>query len=601
MSQHSLNLEVILRTQLRERSLARRRSRQAKAWTCLLSWGLAGLAGCATFDSKYERQAFSAADAASPGMATVSDKTAVKKLVVPRGTLATAAPVATVRQASYQPTSTDDSTARVSISTKNGIATKPVIEQVAFSQNDAVPKEDSGQGTAVIEKDGIKVPAAEAGEPKEQLPAAPASPTLPQGAPVDSSVEIQSPEGATGINLDQTINFCMIADPVIRAGLESINQSNADLTTASLIPNPQFFTDLQLMPLTHKFTPSRQGGPPQFDAILSYPIDWFLFGKRAAQMNATDLGVRVSQSEYHDLVRVRVLEAAVNYYGVLEAKALRDVARQDVENFQKIEALTSMAVDNGGRAKVDLNRIRLDRLRSEQSLRDAENNLVAAFARLRVLLGADENDPAFDVIGTLESSNLIEPMAIDEAVVVADQNRPDLEAARWKIAQADAVVESEYRKAFPTVIPSWGYTRQYQNKAIGYPDADSWLTNLTVSLPFFDRNQGNRAKAASVAAQVGYQLQARRVALRGEVVKATQDLVTSAANARAVAQEQLEIARQVRDSINAAYEAGGRPLLDALDAQRNYRETYRLFITSRADYLRASIRYSAALGQQMTP
>ncbi len=48
-------------------------------------------------------------------------------------------------------------------------------------------------------------------------------------------------------------------------------------------------------------------------------------------------------------------------------------------------------------------------------------------------------------------------------------------------------------------------------------------------------------------------------------------------------------------------EAGGRPLLEVLDAQRNYRETYRLFITSRADYGRAVVRLDAALGKRYYP
>lgn len=605
VSLDSPNFDDILRKSLLERGLTRQRARKSRYWTCWLSWSLVGLAGCATFDSKYERVEITSPDSASAGIAAASGGKGSGKLVVPRGMKSDRSGRAgSITQTSYKPAApgkfadVDDTTARVSISTKHGREPTSAIQQVAFSQTDAAEtvKEPAGQ-----EKSGIEVPEVGSGEPAKPEAAASELPVPPAGPIVDTAIEIQSPDGATGINLDQTINFCMISDPVIRAGLESINQSNAEALTASLIPNPQFFTDLQLMPLTHKFTPTRQGGPPQFDAILSYPIDWFLFGKRAAMMDATDLGVRVTQSEYQDLIRVRVLEAAVSYYGVLEAKALRDVARQDVENFRRIEALTSSAVDNGGRAKVDLNRIRLDRLRSEHSLRDAENALIAAFARLRVLLGADVNDPAFDVVGSLDAVNVIEPLPIDEAVQIADQNRPDLEAARWKIAQADAVIESERRKAYPTVIPSWGYTRQYQNKAIGYPNADSWLVNMTVSLPFFDRNQGNQAKASSVAAQAGYQLQARRVALRGEVVKATQELTTSAANTQAVAKDQLEIAQQVRDSINSAYEAGGRPLLDALDAQRNYRETYRLFIISRANYARAAIQYSATLGQQMTP
>lgn len=582
----------MVRSAARERSVACKRAGRTRKWASWLSWAIVGLAGCATFDSKYENAQTYSPHAPASSLKTASRSAATekkdgKKDVVARGTAGSdgkrASPVA---RTANKPASSGDSPARVSIYTKSGTESKPDIEQVAFSQKD-------DDGTA---KTGIDVPPVGADQPKEQPPAAPALPSLP----ADVAIELQSPEGAVGINLDQTINYCLIADPVIRAGFEAINQSNADALTASLAPNPQFFTDIQLLPLTHTFSPERQGGPPQFDAILSYPIDWFLFGKRAAQMQATELGVRVSEAEYQDLIRRRVLEAAVGYYDVLEAKGLRDVARQDVENFKKIEALTSSAVDNGGRAQVDLNRVRLDRLRSEHSLRDAENALVAAMSKLRVLLGRDDSDPAFDVVGSLESANLMEPLPIEEALQIADQNRPDMEAARWKIAQADAVIESERRKAYPTLVPGFGYTRQYQNKAIGYPDADSWLANLTMSVPIYDRNQGNQAKAASVSAQAGYNLQARRVALRGEVVKASQDLMTSAANTSAVAQEQLEISRQVRDSINEAYNAGGRPLLDALDAQRNYRETYRLFITSRASYLRAAIQYSATLGQQMT-
>jgi cobalt-zinc-cadmium efflux system outer membrane protein len=68
-----------------------------------------------------------------------------------------------------------------------------------------------------------------------------------------------------------------------------------------------------------------------------------------------------------------------------------------------------------------------------------------------------------------------------------------------------------------------------------------------------------------------------------------------------VAQEELQLAEQVYESIHRAYEAGGRPLLDALDARRNYRETYRIYVSSRAEYWRALFRYQAALGQQLAP
>jgi cobalt-zinc-cadmium efflux system outer membrane protein len=133
------------------------------------------------------------------------------------------------------------------------------------------------------------------------------------------------------------------------------------------------------------------------------------------------------------------------------------------------------------------------------------------------------------------------------------------------------------------------------------PDASSFGFGLEASLPLFDRNQGNRLKAQSVTAQSQYQLQAALAGLRAEVEQAAQEVRTAAANARTVAEEQLKLAAEVRDSIARAYEAGGRPLLDVLDAQRNYRETYRLYITSRAALARAIAQFNAAVNRRLLP
>jgi cobalt-zinc-cadmium efflux system outer membrane protein len=128
-----------------------------------------------------------------------------------------------------------------------------------------------------------------------------------------------------------------------------------------------------------------------------------------------------------------------------------------------------------------------------------------------------------------------------------------------------------------------------------------WGVGVEVSVPLFDRNQGNRAKAISAAAQSEHDLQAALFDLRAEIEQALQSLSTAQQNAASVAQEELQLAAQVRDAIGNAYAAGGRPLLDVLDAQRNYRETYKTYITSRADYWRALYRYQSALGKQVAP
>jgi cobalt-zinc-cadmium efflux system outer membrane protein len=417
----------------------------------------------------------------------------------------------------------------------------------------------------------------------------------------DSIHQAEPGKSATpGLSLDQTINAALLADPKIRAGLEVINQANADLLTSSLLPNPSLFSDIQLLPLTRAFTPTDQGGPPQMDYQVGLPIDWFLFGKRAAAMASARAGVRISEADYADLIRQRVTEAALAYYDVIEAKALLVLAGQDLESLRRVEEATKKAVDAGGRPVVELNRVRLDVLKSEQTRREAESALIAAKAKLRARLGRKDTDPDFDVSGDLDAALTAQPLPFEQALEAADQNRPDIRSLRLQIEKALRDIKTEETKAYPLVTPAFGYTRQFQ-KVIGFPDANSWMVSLNMSLPIFDRNQGNIAKARSVQAQNLFNLETGLVELHAEIVQVVRDFQTSYQTATSVSTEQLKLATQVRDSIEKAYVAGGRNLLEVLDAQRNYRETYRLYINSRANYWRFAYKYRSATGNWVIP
>ena len=170
-------------------------------------------------------------------------------------------------------------------------------------------------------------------------------------------------------------------------------------------------------------------------------------------------------------------------------------------------------------------------------------------------------------------------------------------AGKWPRPQADVLVER--RNALPEVKPHVGMGYQFQ-EAIGTTDINTWGIGIETTVPLFNRNQGNRAKAASVVSQNNYELQTGLLELRAEVTQAVQSLVTAKQNAASVAQDELRLAAQVRDSIGNAYEVGGRPLIDVLDAQRDYRETYRIYISSRADYWRSLYKYNSVIGKQVT-
>jgi cobalt-zinc-cadmium efflux system outer membrane protein len=403
------------------------------------------------------------------------------------------------------------------------------------------------------------------------------------------------------MTFDQAVTTTLVADPKIRAGFEAIVQARGDLWTSSLPPNPTMLLDLLMIP-TRSVTPDRTSGPMQTDAFVSYPIDWFLFGKRAAAMASARLGVSQSEADYADLIRQRVVACATAFYDLVEAKELLKLAHQDVANLKKIEALTEKAVNAGNRTKVDLQRVRLDMLKSEQALREAESTVAVARATLRSLLGRADADPGFDIQSDIDAPLTAERIPLESAYVLAKENRPDIKSLEIQVAKADAAIVVEDRKRFPEVAPSLGYTRQFQGPALGQIDANTWNMSLTSTLPFCDRNQGNRMKARAVAVQNRFLLTSAQVDLRAEVTQLYQELDTAEKNAHAIAQDQKKSAKDVLDAITKSYEAvGGRPYVDVLDAQRNYRETYRAYINSRANYWRAAYRFSAAIGKQIAP
>jgi outer membrane protein, heavy metal efflux system len=415
--------------------------------------------------------------------------------------------------------------------------------------------------------------------------------------------ELPSPRrlepSASGISLDEAIEQTLRADPKLRSTWEAVNLARGELLTSSLLPNPALILDGQLMPLTRPFTVDRQGGPPQADMQIGWAIDWFLFGKRAAAMASARLGVEVSAADYADQLRQRVAGAIAAYYDLLEAQALRELARQDVEALRRIEEATKLRVKFGGVAEIDIERARLAVLDSQRELRRRETVLSTTAAALRTFLGRPDVDPAFRAAGSLEIPSPAPPLTPEEALALADLNRPDLIALRRQLAKAEADIHTEHTKGYPTLTPSWDVTRQFQTRAIGFPDATSWGIFVNLSVPLFDRNQGNVRKAEATRAQTFFNLQTQFVNVRGEIEQAAAEYRAAHTNATTSDPEQLRVARRVRDSILEAYRLGRRSLLEVLDAERAYRDTYRLYISGQSAYWHALYRLNAAIGKQV--
>jgi cobalt-zinc-cadmium efflux system outer membrane protein len=332
--------------------------------------------------------------------------------------------------------------------------------------------------------------------------------------------------------------------------------------------------------------------------MLGYPIDWFLFGKRAAAIDSARLGVDVSAADYADQIRQRIANVIAAYYDVLEARALYDLARQDLDALRRVETMTADRVKLGGVGAVELERARLAAYDARREARNREVALAAALSKFRAFLGPAGSDPALDVAGTLEVPNPSPAPPVEEALALAEEVRPDIISLRRQIARAEAAVHAEQTKGCPTLTPTLEFTEQFQH-SLGVPDMPTWDASVALSVPLFDRNQGNIAKARSTEAQTALTLRAQLNDLRAEVEQAVDAFRAAYVNVTTNDPEQLRTARSVRDRIEEGYKAGGKTLLEVLDAERAFRDARRTYILGQSAYGHSLHRLNAAVGKQV--
>jgi cobalt-zinc-cadmium efflux system outer membrane protein len=399
-------------------------------------------------------------------------------------------------------------------------------------------------------------------------------------------------------NLDNVIAVSL-ASPALLEAREAIEQARADAQSISSLPNPTLGVEVGMLPLTRRYSVDEPGGPPELAIGVSLPIDGLLFGKRRAAVASAQIALLIAEQEYRDQVRERTVGTTLAFFTYLEAKALWDLAIQATRDLVEFESAVHRAANEGGRPLIDWQRVQLELRVARREERAAQLRTMASKAELSTWLGLSELN-AWEIEGVLATTGMKAPYPVEKAYRMATQNRPDFRALEWRVEHATRDELVERRHAWPETSLGLGVARQFQ-RSIGAPDVTAWGATLEVGLPLFDRNQGNRRKAASAKVQAKHALAAAEVRLRVEVERTTQEWTLALENATEIAQTDLALATQVRDGMRKAHELGGRTLLEVLEAQRGYRETYQSFIVSRAECARAQANYEAVLGQKVTP
>jgi cobalt-zinc-cadmium efflux system outer membrane protein len=380
------------------------------------------------------------------------------------------------------------------------------------------------------------------------------------------------------------------SNPTLKAAQIGIDETRAQEITAFLRPNPDITATIdQINPFTNN--PIDRYSP--FSQALPFISGSYLHErrhKRELRLESAQKATAIAQSELADQERNLLFNLRNAFVQTLQAKAVRELARENLAYYDHELSISQERYKAGDIARVDLDRLDLQRVQYESDLQTAEVNLRTAKIQLLQLLYDRTPIEQFDVTGPFDFSERV--LLLDELRRIAMDSRPDLRAA----AQAIDKARTDYRLAVAngSTDPTFGLDFARNPPIPVYMGA-----SVTIPLRIFDRNQGEKARTRLDISRNERLRDAAQAQVFNDVDSAYVTLNNTVILLRPYKAKYLQEAARVRDTIAFSYQHGQASLVEYLDAQRDYRTVQVTYLNLVGSYLTAANQLNLAVGREV--
>jgi len=383
------------------------------------------------------------------------------------------------------------------------------------------------------------------------------------------------------------------ANPTLLAGQLNIDESRTLEITAYLRPNPDFTlsTDgTQLTPYKGVYTPL---AGTQYGPAFSYLHE--REHKRELRLESAVKGTLVASSQQEDLERNLIFNLRSAFVQTLQQKAVLQLAQDNLAYYDQLLKVSRDRLNAGDIARVDFDRLDLQRVQYESDVQTALVNLRTAKIQLQQLLNDRTPVEQFDVAGAFSYH---ETAYTDEELrTMALNARPDLRAAIQSIdkAKTDHQLAVSNGSTDPT-YSAWithnpSFNNPFDNNTVG--------ASVNIPLRIFDRNQGEKERTDIDIRRQQRLADAARAQVYNDVDSAVATINSNIALLRRYKEIYLEEAVRVRDTIAFAYKSGGASLLDFLSAQSDYRSVQLNYINLTGSWMTAAGQLNLAVGREV--
>ncbi len=359
--------------------------------------------------------------------------------------------------------------------------------------------------------------------------------------------------GVPGVGLAEFLALVERNNPELEAARQQRAIADAESLIARAYPNPEL--EIGGGPWR-----SRLGAGTGSATAYGFTQPIELPSVRAARIGAAAAGIE-SAGALGQTVRLAIgYQARQAFFELLRRQEDERIARENVELLQQIRDRVLKRVEVGEAPRFELIRADSEALVAQNALATSRLRVEEARASLRRLT-ANTLPPQFGVSGAEPDLPVVPPLSALQPEMIAVH--PALRALAAERERARRRLEQERALAAPQPALRFGETRD--------PEMRASMVGVTLSIPLWNRREGQIAQARAGIDLVSAQIEQQRVQLLRELDSAYARLDIAQRQIGTFEAGLLRSAGAALQATEAAYRFGERSFLEVLDAQRTLR------------------------------
>ena len=459
----------------------------------------------------------------------------------------------------------------------------------------------------------------------------------PQKTPPPEKLISQAPQlinSGDTLTLESCINIAFKNNPNISHAnnLARVYQSRIGEAKA------EYFPQLNLSTGYNRHNPiisaSNSKGNNQYSGNVNLNQLIYDFGKTSARVKIQKLNLDSTNYDVDDVEVNTAYNVKMAYYQALSAKISKDIYTRTIKQNEQHLKQAKAFFEVGTKSKIDIINAQVSLSNSKLNYMTADNGYNTAIANLNNAMGMP-NAPEYTIADTLtfkrpesisankeefvankagkgssssdtvlktgvEKNDILESLtlkkydlSLDEAIIKAFANRPDLKAVVTDESAAKESVNLAKKDYLPTLSGSANYEIGGQKFPLDENLSVGANINISVFNGFLTKNQVNEAKASLDVAASNIEILKQNIYLQ---VKEAYINLTQAEKKIPVAELIVKQARENYELANGRYNAGVGNSTEVQDAETNYDNAQLSYVLAFYDYNTARINLEKAMG-----